>query len=129
MDHVAREREKVLAECPEHLEAFESAVSDQSEPVEPTPTPTPVPTTAPLTDAEEKFLNAYRAKSLEFSTPDRAVIDAGKLTCAALKNGRPEGDIRHDFRWNYGLSERQADGMIYAASPERCRALWAEGSG
>lgn len=111
--HAGRQREKVVHECPEHLAAFDAAVA--------TPAPAPAPVADPLTWAEEEFIQVYRARTSE-DVPDRTLLDTAGQVCTALKN-RDEDAVRRDLERVWGLSEAQADGLIRAASGQRCVAL------
>jgi hypothetical protein len=69
---------------------------------------------------EDRYITAYRAKSEDFDTPDAALIDVSGQVCVAIKN-RPNDEVHEDLMDLRGLSQKQADGLLYAS--KFCRAL------
>jgi hypothetical protein len=70
--------------------------------------------------AEDDYLTAYRARSEDFDTPDRALLDTSGQVCVAVRN-RSNDEVREDLIDLRGLSPKQADGLLYAS--KHCRAL------
>jgi hypothetical protein len=70
--------------------------------------------------AAKAYITAYRAKSEDFDTPEKALATVAGQVCMLVRN-LPNEQAHENLVEMKGLSEKQADGAIYAT--KHCRAL------